>query len=151
MKNPQTLVEDLARKYQRSMLLATHIFDPTDGIDLNNVVSNWGSPDLSLYALIPRGFNVLKLAAVKWKPPFYQVPQGLKLFTQSWTPLQPTKITGLICVIHGYTNESSWFIQLTSIHLAKAGFVVCVIDHQGHSFSEGLQHHIPDISLWRRW
>lgn len=73
-------------------------------------------------------------------------PRGLKLFTQSWTPLPPTKIIGIICVVHGYTGESSWFVQLTSVHLAKAGFAVCAIDHQGHGFSEGLQLHIPDIN-----
>nr|XP_043615766.1 caffeoylshikimate esterase-like [Erigeron canadensis] len=73
-------------------------------------------------------------------------PRGLKLFTQSWTPLPPTKIIGIICAVHGYTGESSWFIQLTSVHLAKAGFAVCAIDHQGHGFSDGLQYHIPDIT-----
>ncbi|KAI3508678.1 hypothetical protein L1887_23687 [Cichorium endivia] len=73
-------------------------------------------------------------------------PRGLKLFTQSWTPLPPTKIIGVICVVHGYTGESSWFVQLTSVHLAKAGFVVCALDHQGHGFSDGLKLHIPDIN-----
>ncbi|GJY72620.1 caffeoylshikimate esterase-like protein [Tanacetum coccineum] len=73
-------------------------------------------------------------------------PRGLKIFTQSWTPLPPVTISGIICVVHGYTGESSWFVQLTSVHLAKAGFVVYAIDHQGHGFSGGLQHHIPDIN-----
>ncbi|KAK9071534.1 hypothetical protein SSX86_010103 [Deinandra increscens subsp. villosa] len=73
-------------------------------------------------------------------------PRGLKLFTQSWTPLPPVKPTGVICAVHGYSGESSWFVQLTSVHLAKAGFVVCAIDHQGHGFSEGLQLHIPDVN-----
>ncbi|XP_076921206.1 caffeoylshikimate esterase-like [Bidens hawaiensis] len=72
--------------------------------------------------------------------------RGLKLFTQSWSPLPPTKLTGLICAVHGYTGESSWFVQLTCVHLAKAGFAVCAIDHQGHGFSDGLQYHIPDIN-----
>ncbi|KAI3983351.1 hypothetical protein MKX01_013418 [Papaver californicum] len=72
--------------------------------------------------------------------------RGLKLFTQSWTPLPPTKTKGIMAVIHGFTGESNWFIQLTDIHFAKSGFATCAIDHQGHGFSEGLQCHIPDIN-----
>ncbi|KAI3917302.1 hypothetical protein MKW92_040883 [Papaver armeniacum] len=41
-----------------------------------------------------------------------------------------------MAVIHGFTGESNWFIQLTAIHFAKSG----------HGFSEGLQCHIPDIN-----
>ncbi|MCL7043994.1 hypothetical protein MKW94_023552 [Papaver nudicaule] len=49
-------------------------------------------------------------------------------------------------MIHGFTGESSWFVQLTAIHFAKSGFIACAIDHQGHGFSDGLQYHIPDIN-----
>ncbi|MBA0814018.1 hypothetical protein Gohar_019868 [Gossypium harknessii] len=73
--------------------------------------------------------------------------RGLKLFTQSWTPLD-TPITGIVAVVHGFTGESSWFLQLTSVLFAKSGFATCAIDHQGHGFSEGLDGldtHIPNI------
>ncbi|KAK2974065.1 hypothetical protein RJ640_000524 [Escallonia rubra] len=76
-------------------------------------------------------------------------PRGLQLFTQSWTPPPPTQIPGVISVVHGYTGESSWLVQLTAIHLAKSGFAVCAIDHQGHGHSDalnGLIAHIPDIN-----
>lgn len=75
--------------------------------------------------------------------------RGLKLFTQSWTPLPPTKTIGCVAVVHGFTGESSWFVQLTSILFAENGFAVCAIDHQGHGFSDGidnLMYHIPDIN-----
>ncbi|XP_057517555.1 caffeoylshikimate esterase-like [Amaranthus tricolor] len=74
--------------------------------------------------------------------------RGMKLFTQWWIPLEAKKI-GVICVVHGYTGESSWTVQLTSIYFAKAGFVVCAIDHQGHGYSDALDGyvaHIPDIN-----
>ncbi|CAK9136127.1 unnamed protein product [Ilex paraguariensis] len=77
---------------------------------------------------------------------FITNPRGLKLFTQWWTPLPPTKIIGIVCVIHGYTGESSSFVQLTAVHIAKSGFATCAIDHQGHGFSDGLKAHIPDIN-----
>ncbi|KAH7533354.1 hypothetical protein FEM48_Zijuj04G0122000 [Ziziphus jujuba var. spinosa] len=72
--------------------------------------------------------------------------RGLKLFTQWWTPLPPAKVIGTLALVHGFTGESSWFLQLTAIHFAKAGFATCAIDHQGHGFSDGLATHIPDIN-----
>jgi len=76
--------------------------------------------------------------------------RGLKLFTQWWAPLSSHHPPiGLICVVHGYTGESSWCVQLTAIHFAKQGFVVAAIDHQGHGYSDaldGLVAHIPDIN-----
>lgn len=72
--------------------------------------------------------------------------RGLKLFTQWWTPLPPAKLIGTLGLVHGFTGESSWFLQLTAIHFAKAGFATCAVDHQGHGFSDGLATHIPDIN-----
>ncbi|ONI23884.1 hypothetical protein PRUPE_2G213900 [Prunus persica] len=73
-------------------------------------------------------------------------PRGLKLFTQWWTPLPPTPVLGTLAIVHGFTGETSWFVQLTAVHFAKSGFAVCAIDHQGHGFSDGLVAHIPDIN-----
>nr|UUZ30943.1 salt tolerant protein [Medicago sativa] len=72
--------------------------------------------------------------------------RGLKLFTQWWIPNPPTKLIGTLAVVHGYTGESSWTVQLTAVYFAKAGFATCAIDHQGHGFSDGLIAHIPDIN-----
>ncbi|KAM3698294.1 hypothetical protein ACB098_06G178000 [Castanea mollissima] len=72
--------------------------------------------------------------------------RGLKLFTQWWTPLPPTKTIGTLALVHGFTGESSWFLQLTAVYFTKAGFATCAIDHQGHGFSDGLNAHIPDIN-----
>lgn len=78
---------------------------------------------------------------------FITSKQNLKLFTQWWTPQQSAPLKGVVCVVHGYTGESSWFVQLTAVHVAKHGFAVCAIDHMGHGFSEGLIAHIPDINV----
>jgi alpha-beta hydrolase superfamily lysophospholipase len=72
-------------------------------------------------------------------------PRGLRIFTQRWTPLPGAPVLGAVAVVHGFTGESSWMVQLTAVHLAAAGFAVAALDHQGHGFSEGLQGHIPDI------
>lgn len=70
--------------------------------------------------------------------------RGLKLFTQWWTPVD-APVIGIVAVVHGYTGESSWFIQLTSVLFAKSGFATCAIDHQGHGFSDGLVAHVPNL------
>ncbi|XAR52368.1 2-acylglycerol O-acyltransferase [Bertholletia excelsa] len=72
--------------------------------------------------------------------------RGLKLFTQWWIPLPPARVLGTVAVVHGYTGESSWMLQLTAVLFAQSGFAVCAIDHQGHGFSDGLFDHIPDIN-----
>ncbi|KAG0502210.1 hypothetical protein HPP92_002282 [Vanilla planifolia] len=73
-------------------------------------------------------------------------PRGLRIFTQWWIPLSSSPLLGTVCVVHGFTGESSWLVQLTAVHIAKSGFAVCALDHQGHGFSDGLVGHIPDIN-----
>lgn len=72
-------------------------------------------------------------------------PRGLRIFTQRWVP-RGGGVLGAVAVVHGFTGESSWMVQLTAVHLAAAGFAVAALDHQGHGFSEGLPGHIPDIA-----
>ncbi|KAG1361546.1 caffeoylshikimate esterase [Cocos nucifera] len=72
-------------------------------------------------------------------------PRGLRIFTQWWAPVPPAEVVGTIGVVHGFTGESSWLVQLTAVYFAKAGFAVGALDHQGHGFSDGLVAHIPDI------
>lgn len=52
----------------------------------------------------------------------------------------------MICCVHGYGADSGWLVQLTCIHLAKQGYAVYAIDHQGHGKSEGLKGHLPDMN-----
>lgn len=73
--------------------------------------------------------------------------QNVKIFTQSWQPAGSSslRLRGLVAVVHGYTDESSWLIQLNAVGLAKAGFYVCALDLQGHGYSDGSRGHIPNI------
>ncbi|KAJ6815264.1 putative caffeoylshikimate esterase [Iris pallida] len=73
-------------------------------------------------------------------------PDNLRIFTQTWTPTDRQQLLGTVCVVHGYTGESSWFVQLTSVLLAQSGFAVAAIDHAGHGFSDGLHAHVPSIT-----
>ena len=49
---------------------------------------------------------------------FVANPRGLRIFTQR-----------AVAVVHGFTGESSWMVQLTAVHLAAAGFAVAALDH----------------------
>ncbi|BAF04796.1 Os01g0317500 [Oryza sativa Japonica Group] len=52
-------------------------------------------------------------------------PRGLRIFTQRWVPAGvDAPLLGAIAVVHGFTGESSWMVQLTAVHFAKAGFAV---------------------------
>eukprot|EP00252_Welwitschia_mirabilis_P024681 TRINITY_DN7394_c0_g2_i1.p1 TRINITY_DN7394_c0_g2~~TRINITY_DN7394_c0_g2_i1.p1 ORF type:complete len:328 (-),score=-26.38 TRINITY_DN7394_c0_g2_i1:57-1040(-) len=72
--------------------------------------------------------------------------RGFNIFTQSWQPTAPDPLKGIVCVVHGYTGESGWLVQLTAVAMAKKGFAVYALDHQGHGHSDGIPNYIPDIN-----
>ncbi|WOG89619.1 hypothetical protein DCAR_0208857 [Daucus carota subsp. sativus] len=73
--------------------------------------------------------------------------QNMKIWTQSWCPYPNStpRLCGIVCMIHGYASESSWIFELTAVAIARAGFIVCALDLQGHGYSDGCAGHIPDI------
>uniref|UniRef100_A0A7N2LR37 Serine aminopeptidase S33 domain-containing protein n=1 Tax=Quercus lobata TaxID=97700 RepID=A0A7N2LR37_QUELO len=79
------------------------------------------------------------------KESFMLNQQNMKICTQSWRPNSTLQLKGLVAMLHGYNSESSWLFELTAVAIAKAGFLVCAIDLQGHGYSDGLPGHIPNI------
>ncbi|XP_048228546.1 caffeoylshikimate esterase [Ricinus communis] len=71
--------------------------------------------------------------------------ENMKIFTQLWSQDSASQPKGLVAMVHGYSSESSWINELTAVAIAKAGFLVCALDLQGHGYSDGLPGHIPDI------
>nr|GMD03173.1 caffeoylshikimate esterase-like [Ipomoea batatas] len=55
-----------------------------------------------------------------------------KIFTQSWQHDSCDEPRGVVCMIHGYTSESSWIFELNAVAMAKAGLFVFAIDLPGH-------------------
>lgn len=75
--------------------------------------------------------------------------QNMKIFTQIWRPVgdvDDAGLRGVVGLIHGYANDSSWLLQLTAVAMAKLGFFVCALDLRGHGLSEGVRGHVPDIN-----
>ncbi|XP_031260442.1 caffeoylshikimate esterase-like [Pistacia vera] len=71
--------------------------------------------------------------------------KNMKIFTQSWRPDSSTHLKGLVAMVHGYASDSGWLFELTAVAIAKAGFLVCALDLQGHGCSDGAPGHIPKI------
>ncbi|XP_071688114.1 caffeoylshikimate esterase-like [Rutidosis leptorrhynchoides] len=67
-----------------------------------------------------------------------------KIFTQSWLPLnQPIK--AIVCMTHGYRNDTSWCFQKIAIAYANWGYAVFAADLIGHGRSDGLRAYIGDM------
>eukprot|EP00249_Psilotum_nudum_P012182 c23626_g1_i1 orf=184-1140(+) len=82
---------------------------------------------------------------VRHEERFFENQRGMRVFTQSWVPVA-REVKGVVMVVHGFTSDSSWFVQLTAVGIAKRGFSVFGIDHQGHGRTDGLKGYVPDIN-----
>ncbi|KAJ3705069.1 hypothetical protein LUZ61_008774 [Rhynchospora tenuis] len=76
----------------------------------------------------------------------FTAPSGRSLFTRSWVPLESPP-RGIICMIHGYGNDTGWTMQFTSVFLASHGFACFAADLPGHGRSPGLRAFVPDLNL----
>lgn len=88
--------------------------------------------------------------------------RGMRIFTQKWEPLAPHGscgvdggidytaaliLKGAVLVMHGFSVDSSWVLQLTAIAIAKRGFSVYAFDYEGHGRSDGrVRAHVPDFN-----
>ncbi|KAI3456290.1 hypothetical protein Pfo_012953 [Paulownia fortunei] len=86
-----------------------------------------------------------KEQGIKSTKSYYTSPRGLTLFTKSWQPLQSNPPRGIVCMIHGYGNDSSWTFQATPIFLAQNGFACFALDLEGHGHSQGLKAYVPNV------
>eukprot|EP00249_Psilotum_nudum_P015742 c254_g1_i1 orf=331-1323(-) len=82
---------------------------------------------------------------VKHEQEFMENSRGMKIFTQSWRPTS-ARLTGVVLILHGFTVDSSWTVQLTAVGIAKRGFSVHALDFEGHGRSEGRTAYIPDLN-----
>ncbi|CAI9089617.1 OLC1v1024222C1 [Oldenlandia corymbosa var. corymbosa] len=73
--------------------------------------------------------------------------KNMKIYTQSWQPADysPSKLKGLVAMVHGYCSESSWLFELNAVAVAKFGYFVCALDLQGHGYSQGSPGLISDF------
>ncbi|KAJ7525666.1 hypothetical protein O6H91_17G061000 [Diphasiastrum complanatum] len=78
---------------------------------------------------------------INFQEEFIQTSRGSKLYTCRWLPADK-EIKGLVFLCHGYGAECSIFMKGSGDNLARAGYSVYGIDHQGHGKSDGLRCYI---------
>lgn len=59
--------------------------------------------------------------------------RGMALFTQIHEPVDRASWRGLVCICHGFGDNTSWGPRATARHYASHGFVVASIDYEGVS------------------
>ncbi|BBN10929.1 acylglycerol lipase [Marchantia polymorpha subsp. ruderalis] len=70
--------------------------------------------------------------------------RGVDIFTQTWTPTD-REPTALICMVHGYGNNTSWTFQNTAMLFTDMGYAACASDLEGHGRTQGLKGFLPDV------
>lgn len=71
--------------------------------------------------------------------------RGMALFTQIHEPVDRASWRGLVCICHGFGDNTSWGPRATARHYAAHGFVVASIDYEGHGQSDGLLALVEDF------
>lgn len=87
----------------------------------------------------------IRLKRVENRQSYFKTSRGVKVFTQVWVPLHCPKPKAIICMVHGYGNNTSWTFQNTALLFTDMGYVAVASDLQGHGNSEGLKGFIPDV------
>ncbi|XP_010459449.1 PREDICTED: monoglyceride lipase-like [Camelina sativa] len=72
--------------------------------------------------------------------------RGDTLFTQSWTPVDSSKIRGLVVLLHGLNEHSGRYSNFAK-QLNAIGFKVYGIDWIGHGGSDGLHAYVPSLDF----
>ncbi|XP_010477013.1 PREDICTED: monoglyceride lipase-like [Camelina sativa] len=72
--------------------------------------------------------------------------RGDTLFTQSWTPVDSTKIRGFVVLLHGLNEHSGRYSDFAK-QLNAIGFKVYGIDWIGHGGSDGLHAYVPSLDF----
>uniref|UniRef100_A0A0D6R2E4 Serine aminopeptidase S33 domain-containing protein n=1 Tax=Araucaria cunninghamii TaxID=56994 RepID=A0A0D6R2E4_ARACU len=85
-----------------------------------------------------------KQSDVKYEEEFIVNSRGIKQFTCRWLPVD-REAKGLICLCHGYCGECSIGCEETGVRLAKTGYAVFGIDHEGHGKSDGVRGYVKSF------
>ncbi|KAJ8636937.1 hypothetical protein MRB53_011204 [Persea americana] len=81
---------------------------------------------------------------IRYEEKFITNKRGLVLFTCRWLP-ENQEPKALILLCHGYSMECSFWMKGIGTRMAKAGYAVYGIDHEGHGKSSGLLGYTPSF------
>ncbi|KAJ7951852.1 Caffeoylshikimate esterase [Quillaja saponaria] len=75
---------------------------------------------------------------------YFDTPNG-KIFTQSFLPLDQSKVKGTVFMSHGYGSDTGWLFQKICINFTTWGYAVFAADLLGHGRSDGLRCYLGDM------
>jgi alpha-beta hydrolase superfamily lysophospholipase len=90
-----------------------------------------------------QAFSALAGRNISHEQSTFEGTGGLRLFSQSWRPVDEEPRAVLI-VVHGLRDHSSRYGEL-AVHLVGQGFAVHAFDLGGHAHSEGVRVHIDSF------
>ncbi|KAF1319366.1 Monoglyceride lipase, partial [Globisporangium splendens] len=85
---------------------------------------------------LKRSTSAEKAHAIDVLRPFFTTKHGFALFVRKWLPRHDTKPRGVVFLVHGIGEHGGRYDHVARL-LARAGFAVFSVDHQGHGLSDG--------------
>ncbi|GAB9467061.1 Monoglyceride lipase [Globisporangium polare] len=68
--------------------------------------------------------------------PFFTTKHDFALYVRKWLPRYDVKPRGVVFLVHGIGEHGGRYDHVARI-MARAGFAVFMVDHQGHGLSDG--------------
>ncbi|KAL7520644.1 hypothetical protein ACHAWX_005361 [Stephanocyclus meneghinianus] len=87
--------------------------------------------------------EALKCRDVDLEERYWVNSRGMCLLTSTMVPKDNAPIRGVICLCHGYMDNSSFLKRIEYQRFVKKGFAVVMIEYEGHGRSDGLNALIP--------
>jgi len=75
---------------------------------------------------------------------FFTNSRGLGIHYRWWRPTGQTEVKACVVLLHGIAEHSGLYDRFAA-RLAKEGYAVLAVDHQGHGRSEGHRHYVDSI------
>ncbi|KAL3800805.1 hypothetical protein HJC23_001642 [Cyclotella cryptica] len=87
--------------------------------------------------------EALKCRDVDLEEKYWVNNRGMCLLTSTMIPKDNAPIRGVICLCHGYMDNSSFLKRIEYQRFVKKGFAVVMIEYEGHGRSDGINALIP--------
>eukprot|EP00483_Globobulimina_turgida_P003598 UN03604 len=74
-------------------------------------------------------------------------PDGTLLFGKLFEPINPQDAKAMICYCIGFADHTEWYLHDVALKYAQMGFIVFMLDWQGHGRSDGDFIQIQDFDV----
>ncbi len=89
-------------------------------------------------------FEKLSKESIDYKLGWHSNSRGMIMCNQQFIP-NNRPILGVIGLVHGYADHTHLFYRDVAERFCNQGYVVLMMDHEGHGLSDGLHAYIPSF------